>query len=238
MGSVVRTLWHVVRLGPLGSAEGKFTKECKKCAERAQRARRAQMSGQQLQTTRLQTIGCGSSQFRQEPKDWKNCKVALRGWIFQARLKISSEPPTKPQFCGEFWRSRLKCFKRDWEFQARLTFFSLWAPTLCATKIRHFLTIAFCKLIRDWRFLSAMKMGKDECHSEELQKAMPVSEERMQERSQIRGQFSLSLFRSLSVLDDSAPATCCHPSFYPRLSLFSPSCLSNLPWLLNGNLLD
>ena len=43
----------------------------------------------------------------------------------QARLKISSEPPTKPLFLWEFWRSRLKIsseiqiFKRDWKFQAK-----------------------------------------------------------------------------------------------------------------------
>ena len=38
----------------------------------------------------------------------KNIKIALRDWNFQARLKMSSEPPAKPLLCGEFWRLSLK----------------------------------------------------------------------------------------------------------------------------------
>ena len=47
-----------------------------------------------------------------------------KSWQFQARSKISSEPPTKPLFLWEFSRSRLnisgdiEVFKRDWKFQA------------------------------------------------------------------------------------------------------------------------
>ena len=43
-----------------------------------------------------------------------------RSWNSQARLKISSEPPTKPPiFCGEFWRSRLK-FSSDIEISSEI----------------------------------------------------------------------------------------------------------------------
>ena len=57
----------------------------------------------------------------------KNFKIALRDWNFQSRLKISSEPPSKPLFSvgnseGQDWnfQSRLKIsseieiFNRDW----------------------------------------------------------------------------------------------------------------------------
>ena len=59
----------------------------------------------------------------------KKFKIALRDWNFQSRLKISSEPPTKPLFFvanseGQDWQfqSRLKIsseieiFNRDWSF--------------------------------------------------------------------------------------------------------------------------
>ena len=81
----------------------------------------------------------------------KKIKIALRDWNFQARLKrmkfkarlkISSEPPTKPLFCGDFSRSRLKIsseievFKRDWKFQASHLKFSSVQARLMFFKIR------------------------------------------------------------------------------------------------------
>ena len=70
----------------------------------------------------------GSVGIPKGPKTEKKIKILK----FQARLRISSEPPTKPLFCvgggGGFWRSRLRKFqtrlrisseienfKRDWK---------------------------------------------------------------------------------------------------------------------------
>ena len=57
----------------------------------------------------------------------KKFKIALQDWNFQARLKISSEPPAKPPFSvgnseGQHWKfqarlkfsSEIENFKRDW----------------------------------------------------------------------------------------------------------------------------
>ena len=41
-------------------------------------------------------------------------------WHVQARLKISSEPPTKPLFLWGILKVKIEHFKRDWSFQARL----------------------------------------------------------------------------------------------------------------------
>ena len=56
-------------------------------------------------------------------------KIALRDWTFQARLKISSEPPTTTLFMvgnseARDWKisSEIKVFKWDWKSQARLFF--------------------------------------------------------------------------------------------------------------------
>ena len=61
----------------------------------------------------------------------KKFKIALLDWNFQVRLKISSEPPTKPLFFlgggGGILKVKIEFFKRDWKFQARLNFFNLWA---------------------------------------------------------------------------------------------------------------
>ena len=64
----------------------------------------------------------------------KKIKIALQDWNFQSRLKISSEPPSKPLFfvgkisSGDWTFSiEIEVFKRDWKFQARLKFFNLWA---------------------------------------------------------------------------------------------------------------
>ena len=48
-------------------------------------------------------------------------KISVRDRSFQTRLKISTEPLTKPQF---FWGSSQV---QDWNFQARLKFFNRWA---------------------------------------------------------------------------------------------------------------
>ena len=63
------------------------------------------------------------------PKSWKISR-SLSGieifkrdwneWHFQARLKISSEPPTKPLFLWGILKVKIENFKRDWSFQARL----------------------------------------------------------------------------------------------------------------------
>ena len=50
-----------------------------------------------------------------------------RSWNFQARLNISSESPTKPYFCGEFWRSGLTCSSEIEVFKRDCFFFNLWA---------------------------------------------------------------------------------------------------------------
>ena len=85
-------------------------------------------------------------------------KIALRDWKFQARLKISSEPPTKPLFVlgnseasGLNFSCEIEACKRDWKLQARLNFLNLWAlrvqgrtnpffskPCLCPSDTRHF----------------------------------------------------------------------------------------------------
>ena len=63
------------------------------------------------------------------PKSWKisrspsGIEIFKRDWNewhFQARLKISSEPPTKPLFLWAILKARIEKFKRDWSFQARL----------------------------------------------------------------------------------------------------------------------
>ena len=66
-------------------------------------------------------------------KRLKKFKIALRDWNFQARLKISSEPPTKPRFLVGIQKAKIENFNRDWIFQARLKissvidFLNLWA---------------------------------------------------------------------------------------------------------------
>ena len=64
----------------------------------------------------------------------KKIKIALRDWNFQSRLKISSEPPSKPPFFvgnpgapGLKFSIEIEIFKRDWNFQSRLIFFNIWA---------------------------------------------------------------------------------------------------------------
>ena len=63
------------------------------------------------------------------PKTWKNSrspsgieifKRDWNEWHFQARLKISSEPPTKPLFLWAILKAGIEKIKRDWSFQARL----------------------------------------------------------------------------------------------------------------------
>ena len=49
-------------------------------------------------------------------------KIALRDWNLQARLNISSEPPTKPLFLWVILKVKIEFFKRDWKCQARLIF--------------------------------------------------------------------------------------------------------------------
>ena len=53
----------------------------------------------------------------QKMQKWQDRCLGLE--IFPTRLKFSSEPPTKPYFCGEFWRARLNS-KRDWNFRSHL----------------------------------------------------------------------------------------------------------------------
>ena len=62
------------------------------------------------------------------PKSWKNSrspsgieifKRDWNEWHFQARLKISSEPPTKPLFLWGILKVKIENFKRDWSFQAK-----------------------------------------------------------------------------------------------------------------------
>ena len=61
--------------------------------------------------------------------------------IFNRHWKFQASHPPNPNFCGEFWRSRLNIssaivfFKRDWTFQARLIFFNLWPLGLSALRI-------------------------------------------------------------------------------------------------------
>ena len=57
----------------------------------------------------------------------KKFKISLRDWNFQARLKFSSGPPTKPYFLWGILKVEIEIFNRDWNFQSRLNFFNLWA---------------------------------------------------------------------------------------------------------------
>ena len=83
-------------------------------------------------------------------------KIALRDWNFQASLKISSEPSTKPLFSvgnseGQHWTfqaglkfsSEIEFFKREW-------FFSRFGPLGNGALLCFFLGVLalFCALLR------------------------------------------------------------------------------------------
>ena len=96
---------------------------------------------------------------------WKNFKIALRDWNFQSRLKISSEPPTKPLFFlwgnseGQDWnfQSRLKIsreieiFNRDWNL------FNLWALRALAFALCSVARI--CALLRSSAYHRVLNDG-------------------------------------------------------------------------------
>ena len=66
--------------------------------------------------------------------------------IFKRKLEISSEPPTKPLFCGHFSRSRLNISSESLKFssvQARLICFSRFGPSGICSDLLRFLPICF-----------------------------------------------------------------------------------------------
>ena len=74
---------------------------------------------------------CCSTQRAQRSKKIRDFD---RDWKFRARMKFSSEPPTRgPIFCGEIETSRLKFsseiknFDREWKFRSGSNFFDRWA---------------------------------------------------------------------------------------------------------------
>ena len=67
----------------------------------------------------------------------KKFKIALWDWNFQARLKVSSEPPTKPRFLWGILQVGIENFKRDWKFQASLISFKIRALWVSETPNRR-----------------------------------------------------------------------------------------------------
>ena len=91
---------------------------------------------------------------------------------FSSELEIFKRATHQtPIFCGEFWRSGLKIsseienFKRDWNFQAILKFFKIWA--LRVAKIANYYGVVFLlrppNLLRRGPFLEK----KNVCNSQE-----------------------------------------------------------------------
>ena len=62
-------------------------------------------------------IGLDQKPYSLRAQRLKTFKIALQDWNFQARLKISSEPPTKPHFLWGILKVEIEIFKRDWNFK-------------------------------------------------------------------------------------------------------------------------